>query len=108
MKQTGLFEPSYEKINNLCFQPGLTQTRLYGHRRWLEVSNLGFKKMRDSSVRVAKTKALISCAVAAQLICTVCFRICKLLVFGSFSSICLLKISTRPWITPVVSEQLLS
>ena len=25
-----------EKINNLGFRPGLTQTKLYKHRRWLE------------------------------------------------------------------------
>ena len=33
-------------------------------------------------IRVAKTKALISCAVTAQLICGFCFRLCKLLVFS--------------------------
>ena len=30
------YEPVHEKTNNLGFQPGLTQTRLYRHRRQLE------------------------------------------------------------------------
>ena len=30
------FEPVHEKTNNLGFRPGLTQTGLYKHRRWLE------------------------------------------------------------------------
>ena len=45
------------------------QTGLYNHRRWLEAGNFGFRKKRDSSIYVAKTKALIICAVTAQLIC---------------------------------------
>ena len=39
-----LFEPVYEKTNNLGFQRGPTQTRLYCHRRWLEAGNFGFRK----------------------------------------------------------------
>ena len=31
-----LIEPVREKTNNLGFQPGLTQTRLYSHRKELE------------------------------------------------------------------------
>ena len=31
-----LNEPVREKTNNLGFRPGLTQTGLYSHRRWLE------------------------------------------------------------------------
>ena len=30
------YEPVHEKTNNLGFRPGLTQTRLYSHRRQLE------------------------------------------------------------------------
>ena len=30
------YEPVHEKTNNLGFRPGLTQTRLYSHRRWSE------------------------------------------------------------------------
>ena len=62
-------EPVHEKTNNLGFRLGLTQTRLYSHRSRLEACNFGFKKKRDCTMRVAKTKALISCAVTAQLIC---------------------------------------
>ena len=37
------FEPVREKTNNLGFRPGLTQTGLYNHRRWLEAGNFVFK-----------------------------------------------------------------
>ena len=63
------YEPVREKTNNLGFQPGLTQTRLYSHRSRLEACNFGFRKKKDCTIFVAKTKALISCAVTAQLIC---------------------------------------
>ena len=55
------------------FRPGLTQTSLYSHRRKLEAGNLGFKQKRDCAIFVAKTMALISCAVTAQLICAFVF-----------------------------------
>ena len=66
-------EPVREKTNNLGFRPGLIPTELYKQRRWLEAWNFGFKKKRDCTIRVAKTKALISCAVTAQLICVFVF-----------------------------------
>ena len=44
------------------FRPGPTQ-------RLQEARNFGFRKKKDSTIYVAKTKALISCAVIAQLIC---------------------------------------
>ena len=31
-----IFEPRREKTGLRGFRPGLTQTRLYSHRRWLE------------------------------------------------------------------------
>ena len=69
--------------NQQCgFWPGLTQTRLYSYWRWLEAWNFVFRKERDCTIRVAKTKTLIS---EADL--RLCFRICRLLVFswrGSF------------------------
>ena len=43
--------------------------RLYNNRRWLAACNFGFRKCRDCTIYVAKTKVLISCAVTAQLIC---------------------------------------
>ena len=58
-----------EKTNNLGFRPGPTQTGLYSHRKWLEAGNFGFRKKRDCTIHVAKTKALISFAVTAKLIC---------------------------------------
>ena len=64
-----IYEPVHEKTNNLGFRPGLTQTRLYSHRSRLEARNFRFKKKRDCSSHVAKTKALISFAVTAKLIC---------------------------------------
>ena len=66
-KQT--YEPVREKTNNLGFRPGPTQTGLYSHRKWLEAGNFGFRKKRDCTIHVAKTKALISFAVTAKLIC---------------------------------------
>ena len=50
------------------FRQGLTQTGLYSHRRWLEAGNFRFKK-KNCTICASKTKALISCAVTAQLIC---------------------------------------
>ena len=56
--------------NQQCgLQTGLTQTKLYMHRRWLEAGNFGFRKERNCTIRIAKTKALISFAVTANLIC---------------------------------------
>ena len=51
------------------FRPGLSQNGLYNHRIWLDTSNFGFRKKRDFTFYVAKMKALIRCAVTAQLIC---------------------------------------
>ena len=36
---------------------------------WLEAGNFGFRKKRNCTIRVAKTKTLISFAVTAKLIC---------------------------------------
>ena len=55
------------------FPTNLTQTDLYSHRSRLEARNFGFKKERNCTIRVAKTNALISCAVTAQLICAFVF-----------------------------------
>ena len=50
---------------------------LCSHRRWLETWNLGFWKMRDCTIHVAKTKALIRFAVTAKLICVFVFAFAK-------------------------------
>ena len=60
--ETQVFEPCHNKTCLWGFQPGPTQTGLYSHRRWLEACNFGFR-----NIFVAKTKALISCGVTAQL-----------------------------------------
>ena len=67
-----------EKTNNLGFRPGLTQTGLYSHRSRIEASNFGYKKKRKYTIRVAKTKALISFAVTAKLICGFVFAYAKI------------------------------
>ena len=71
------YEPSQEKTNNFCFRTDPTQTVLYKHRRWLEARNFGFKKERNCTSCVAKTKALISFAVTAKLICVFVFTYAK-------------------------------
>ena len=74
-------EPRCEKTGLRGARPGLTQTGLYNHRRWLEALNLGFRKQRDCTICVAKTKALISFAATAKLIWVFVFRICQKQVF---------------------------
>ena len=39
-----IYQPRYEKNNNVVFRPGLTQTRLYSHRRYLEAGKFGYRK----------------------------------------------------------------
>ena len=55
------------------FRPGPTQTELYSRRRRLEAGNFGFRKKRNCTIRVTKTKALICFAVTAKLICAFVF-----------------------------------
>ena len=60
--------------NQQCgFWQGLTQTRLHSHWRWLEAWNFVCRKKRYCTIQVAKTKALISFAVTAKLICVFVF-----------------------------------
>ena len=44
MTQPNTYEPVHEETNNLGYQPDMTQTGLYSHRRWLEAGNFGFRK----------------------------------------------------------------
>ena len=71
------YEPRCEKTGLRGFRPGLTQTGLYSYRRCLEAWNFGFSKEKDCTIRVAKTKALISFAVTAKLICVFVFAYAK-------------------------------
>ena len=66
-----------EKTGLRGFRPGPTQTGLYRHRRWLETWNFVFRKQRNCSSYVAKTKALISFAVTAKLIGVFVFAYAK-------------------------------
>ena len=47
------------------------------HRRWLEAGNFGFRKYWNCTIRVAKTKALISFAVTAKLIFDFAYADCR-------------------------------
>ena len=60
------YEPRCEKTGLRGFRPGLTEA-------W----NFAFRKKRDCTICVAKTKALVSCAVTAQLICAIVFAYAK-------------------------------
>ena len=71
------YEPRCEKTCLRGLRPGPTQTRLYSYIRWLEPGNFGFRKKGDCTIYVVKTKALISCAVTAQLICVFVFAYVK-------------------------------
>ena len=66
-------EPRHEKSGLQGFGPGPTQTEPYKHRRMLEALNFGFRKKRQCTNQVAKTKALISFAVTAKLMCAFVF-----------------------------------
>ena len=69
----GLYEPWREKTGLQGFRPGLTQTGLYSHKSRLEAWNFRKKKKRNYTIHVVKTKALISFAVTAKLICVFVF-----------------------------------
>ena len=73
----GLIESRCEKTGLRGFRPGPTQTGLCRHRRWLETGNFGFRKLRDCTIHVAKTKARISFAVTTKLICVFVFAYAK-------------------------------
>ena len=68
-----MFEPQRKKTSLLDFRTGLTQRGLCSFRGWIEHGNLGFRKKRNHTMSVGKTKALISFAVTAKLICTFVF-----------------------------------
>ena len=59
-----LYVLRHEKTGLRGFRPGLTQTVLCSYRRWLEARNLGCRK-RDCTIRIVKTKALISSIIFA-------------------------------------------
>ena len=75
--QIKLFEPRCEKTGLRGFRPGPTQIGQCNHRRCLEAWNLKFRKKRYCTIREAKTKALISFAITAKLICVLVFAHAK-------------------------------
>ena len=83
-------EPSHEETTNLGFRPSPTQIGLYSLRKRLDA----FWKKRNFTICVAKTKALISCAVTAQLIfafviaCVDCWSSCVAAHFHRVIHIC--------------------
>ena len=54
-------ERHHDKTRLQGFQPGMTQTELYSHRRWIDAQNFRLKcrKKRGCTIYVAKTKVLI-------------------------------------------------
>ena len=60
-----IYELRHEKTCLRGCQPGLTQTRLYTHVRWLDAQNFGLKMKRDCTIYVVKTEALICAFVFA-------------------------------------------
>ena len=73
-----IYEPQRQKIGLRGFRPGPTQIRLRCLRKWLEAWNFVFRKERDCTIHVAKTKALISFAVTTKLICVFVFAYAKI------------------------------
>ena len=73
------------------FRTGPTQTGLYSHRKVTEALNFRFKKKRGFTICVVKTKALISFAVAAKLICTFLFALANIWFSHDTAYICHVK-----------------
>ena len=53
----------------MVFEQVRNKPKPYKHSKWLEAGNFGFIKYRNCTICLAKTKALISFAVTAKLIC---------------------------------------
>ena len=70
-------KPVFVISDQVRHKPGL-----YSHRRWLQAWNFAFRKKRECTIQVAKTKALISFAVSAKLICVLVFAYAKNPVFS--------------------------
>ena len=72
------YEPRHQKTGLRCFRPGPTKTRLRNYWMRLETLNFRFRKWRDCTIRVAKTKTLISFPVTVKLICVFVFAYAKI------------------------------
>ena len=62
----------------MCFPTRSDTNGLYKRRKWLVAGNFGLRKKRSSSICEVKTKALISFAVTAKLICAFVFAQAKI------------------------------
>ena len=83
-------------------RPGLTQTKLYKHRRFVDAGNFGFKKKRNCTIRVAKTTVLKSFAVTAKLICAFVFAFNSKIQFSRDAAHIILTINLRHQLTPIL------
>ena len=54
----GSFESHRKKTCLRGFRPCPTQSGLYNHRKWLDAWNFGYRKKRNITIYVAKTKAI--------------------------------------------------
>ena len=90
-----LYEPLHENSNNLGFRPGPTQTSLCSYKRWVEAINFGFRNNSNCTICLAKTKALISCAVTAQLICAFVFAYANCWFYGAAAHIGIMNMSSQ-------------
>ena len=74
-----MYELLCEKTGLRGFRPGLTQTdRPVQLQKMVRSLNFGIRKKRKCIICVAKTKALISFAVTAKLICAFVFASAKI------------------------------
>ena len=65
-----IIELQCEKTSLRVCRLGETQMGLCSHRKGLKARNFGFRKKRNFTIRVAKTKALNNFVVTAKLVCT--------------------------------------
>ena len=75
---SGLFEPRCEKTGFWGFPTRSDSNLAVKPQKMASGFKFGFRKKRDCTIRVAKTKALISFAVTAKLICVFVFAYTKI------------------------------
>ena len=68
-----IFVPSREKTNNVVLYRSNRNRAVQAQKMAIETGDVGFRKMKNHTIRVAKTKAMISLAVTAKLICAFVF-----------------------------------
>ena len=63
----------YDNLSRSARKPVFGVSNQVGHKQTCTVTEAGFKKKRNCTIHVAKTKGLISFAVTAKLICAFVF-----------------------------------